>query len=335
MDQGANAAITYSFSSTATAATFSIDGSSGLITTKANLDYETKNNYKFKVTATDGKFSKEADVEIDVRNLNDNDPIFERVYVTSILESKPVTSSVITVKANDKDSFGSLSYSLLNNTATFSINSQTGQIETTVGLDREKVKSYVIGVKVEDGGIPSRAARTTVTVNVGDVNDNAPYFSNTSAKVDVPENKLVNAFHAVKAMDNDIGINAQLTYEIVAGVGSDKFSVHPTTGAVSTAAKLDRENSASYTINIVAKDKGNPSLTSQPFVLSVSVTDENDNAPLFLKSHNETISEGTAVGTDVFEVLTSDQDIGINAEIVYSFGSGNAGNVFKIHNTTG
>ena len=335
MDQGTNAAITYRFSSTATAATFSIDGSSGLITTKANLDYETKNNYKFKVTATDGKFNKEADVEIDVRNLNDNDPIFERVYVTSILESKPVTSSVITVKATDKDSFGSLAYSLLNNTATFSINSQTGQIETTVGLDREKVKSYIIGVKVEDGGIPIRAARTTVTVNVGDVNDNAPYFSNTSAKVDVPENKIVNAFHAVKAMDKDIGINAQLTYEIVAGVGSDKFLVHPTTGAVSTAAKLDRETSASYTINIVAKDKGSPSLTSQPFVLSVSVTDENDNGPLFLKSHNETISEGTAVGTDVFEVLTSDQDIGINAEIVYSFGSGNAGNVFKIHNTTG
>ena len=58
----------------------------------------------------------------------------------------------------------------------------------------------------------------------------------------------------------------------------------------------------SHTISIIAKDKETLSLTSQPFILSISVTDANDNAPCFATMHeNEMISEGAAVGVEVFK----------------------------------
>ena len=292
--------------------------------------------YRFNVTASDGKFSGEAVVEIEVVNLNDNSPSFEKIYYSNVSEDIVVSSRVVTVKANDLDPFGILTYSLVNNTATFSIDSQTGEVKTSSGLDRERINSYVIGVRVEDGGNPKQSAETTITVNVKDVNDNAPYFNITSDNFEIPENTIVNNFYTVTADDKDTGVNAELFYEISVGVGSDKFTINPSTGSVSTTMNLDRESASSYTIAILAKDKGSPSLTSQPFILSISVTDANDNAPFFVKTHrNETISEGAAVGVEVFQAFASDLDIGSNAEIVYSLGGGNTGNVFEIDSTTG
>jgi len=133
-------------------------------------------------------------------------------------------------------------------------------------------------VRVEDGGSPKKHDESTIMVHVDDVNDNAPYFNTTSAKVDIPENTIVNSFYTVVAFDEDMGMNAHLEYEIAAGTGSDKFSINSSTGSVSTAIKLDREAASSYTITVYAKDKGSPSLKSQPFILVVSVSDANDNA---------------------------------------------------------
>ena len=335
-DSGSNAAISYSFSLSTTSKIFSIDAVSGEIKTAASIDYEAVKEYRFNVTASDGTFNTEAEVEIEVVNLNDNSPSFERVYNVSISEDKAVSSRVITVKANDVDPFGMLTYSLVNNTGTFSIDSQTGEVKTTVGLDREKISSYVIGVRVEDGGNPKKSAETTITVDIEDINDNSPYFNKTSDNVEIPENTIVSNFYTITAFDKDTGINAELEFEIVAGAGSDKFSISASTGSLSTAAKLDRESVSSHTISIIAKDKGKPSLTSQPFILSISVTDANDNEPFFTRTHdNETISEGATVGVEVFQVSASDLDIGSNAEVVYSLGGGNTGSVFDIDTTTG
>ena len=335
-DQGTNDAVSYTFSSSATARTFSIDAKTGEIKTATEIDYESVRVYIFNVTASDGKFRTEAEVEIEVVNLNDNSPSFNGSYIANISEDKAVSSTVVFVKASDKDPFGVLTYSLLNNTGAFSIDSQTGRVKTTVGLDREKVSLYVIGVRVEDGGSPKKHDESTIMVHVDDVNDNAPYFNTTSAKVDIPENTIVNSFYTVVAFDEDMGMNAHLEYEIAAGTGSDKFSINSSTGSVSTAIKLSGQSASSYTITVYAKDKGNPSLKSQPFILVVSVSDANDNAPSFTKSYNnESISEGSSVGVEVFQVFATDLDIGNNAEIVYSIGSGNIGNVFGIDNNTG
>ena len=328
--------ISYTFSLPSTANIFSINASTGEIKTASRIDYETTKVYRFNVTASDGTFSAEAEVEIEVVNLNDNSPFFENTYNVSISEDIAVSSIFLTVEAKDVDPFGILTYSLVNNTATFSIDSQTGEVKTTLGLDREKISSYVIGVRAEDGGNPKQSTETTISVDVKDVNDNAPYFSITSDKVEIGENTIVNDFYTVTASDKDTGINAELVYEISVGVGSDKFTINPSNGSLSTVVKLGRSSASSYTITILVKDKGNPSLTSQPFVLSISVIDVNDNAPFFIKEYrNETISEGAAVGVEVFQAFANDLDIGSNAEIIYSLGNGNTGNVFEIDNTTG
>eukprot|EP00794_Sanderia_malayensis_P006323 gene6323-7047_t len=219
-DEGTNSQITYQLDTTAPATAFSINATTGQIFTASALDYEATKSYKFTAIVSDGKFQSSTDVEIEIGNLNDNSPVFDKAYNVNVSEGSAVSSAVLTVVATDKDSFGALTYSLLNSTAFFSIDSQSGQIRTTVGLDRETKSVYFVGVRASDGGSPQLSAQTTVTISVTDVNDNAPYFALSSASVSVSENKLVQSFYTASATDQDAGVNAQIEYSIENGPSS-------------------------------------------------------------------------------------------------------------------
>jgi len=55
-------------------------------------------------------------------------------------------------------------------------------------LDREQRDKYVLRVRVEDAGQPQLSSETTVTVNVRDINDNAPMLSEDIYKRKIKEN---------------------------------------------------------------------------------------------------------------------------------------------------
>lgn len=62
--------------------------------------------------------------------------------------------------------------------------------------------------------------------------------------------------------DADFGPNAELSYRIQRGSFND-FSIDADTGMVVTAGQLDFDRRSSYEINIVAVDKGTPSLSGE------------------------------------------------------------------------
>ena len=89
-----------------------------------------------------------------------------------------------------------------------------------------------------------------------------------------------------------------------------------------------------FRLQIVAKDKGTTPLTSSPLVIDIEVLDANDNSPEFTKdNYTRGISEAISLGSIVEEVQAIDQDIGLNAEVVYSLLTGH--DYFKIDNKTG
>ena len=99
------------------------------------------------------------------------------------------STSVGTPTASDPDSGPSaLSYSITagNAAGIFAINSSTGEITVTdnTNLDYETATQYVLTVEVSDGDLTDSAS---VTINVNDVNDNAPVASN-----DTPRGRYMN-----------------------------------------------------------------------------------------------------------------------------------------------
>jgi hypothetical protein len=123
---------------------FQIDSSTGRITTKSKLDYETKTSYQFKVTAADGGQSVlrgTSSVTVNVVDVNDNKPIFGGPYNARVLENAARGTSVITVNATDKDSGarGDIHYSIVggNIGSAFKIDDRSGAITVNSQLDRE------------------------------------------------------------------------------------------------------------------------------------------------------------------------------------------------------
>ncbi|KAK3739519.1 hypothetical protein QZH41_016191, partial [Actinostola sp. cb2023] len=338
-DVGPNAVVQYQIVSGNIQDAFTIDPSTGEISTKTTLDYETIANYILTVSAMDTKYTSQTRVVIDVININDNSPIFtKRAYSGSVQENSVVLTQILSVSANDKDPFGSLIY-FLNTSYTdsdrFNIDPSSGAISTADSLDRESRDHYVIQVLVIDRGIPARMDDAMVTIDVTDVNDNPPTFTGSAFAVSVFENVTIgSSVFQVNAKDRDLGKNAQISYSLVQR--SAAFSIEPQTGIIRTTVKLDRESTSSYTLQCIAADHGNPRLKSKQVTIRVTVLDVNDNSPVFEKDpYQSNVKEDEAIGSLVSEVLAVDPDLDKAGKVVYSITGGNGDGMFTIANITG
>ena len=104
-DTGSNAEISYSFEKPV--ASFTVDSKTGVIKTAASLDRETKESYRFEVTAVDHgipPLKKKAYVSIRVMDVNDNAPRFKKdKYTATVKEDIRPGERVTQVSAVDKD----------------------------------------------------------------------------------------------------------------------------------------------------------------------------------------------------------------------------------------
>ena len=117
------------------------------------------------------------------------------------------------------------------------------------------------------------------------------------------------------ATDRDTGENGRVRYDIDRRRSDplSHFSVDSVTGEISVRRRLDYEMRESYDLVVVASDNGTQRLQTSAIV-SVSVVDVNDNAPLidvrFVAADGSgRVSEGVRVGDPVARVSVSDPDV--------------------------
>lgn len=173
--------------------------------------------------------------------------------------------------------------------------------------------SYTVHLSITDG---TNRDEASVQVDVLDINDNSPTFLPNPTTVTIPEDLAVgDNVTSVQATDADSDLNGEVRYALLGGAG--RFRIDEETGVITVAAPLDREDQDEYKLEITARDQGHPS-RSTTTTLDVSVTDINDNSPIFSKQQYEvTVSEDATVGTDVLNVTAVDKDEGSNAVVTY------------------
>nr|AYN71348.1 cadherin 1 [Oscarella pearsei] len=322
-DEGTNGVVRY-FVSADTPVPFVIDSVSGVVSATAVLDFETQEDYVFKIYAEDlgspqKRRSDERTVVIDVDDENDNPPIFDSPsYTTNIEENAQVPSSVISVSAQDADkiSKNKLTYSINsgNDQGSFEIKS-TGEIVVAKSLDRERKHVYRMNVSVFDGLFTSS---TSVTVNLDDINDVAPELELISDER-IFENVANSTFVVqVSATDEDIGANKIIRYSLSGQRPAEAFRIDPVSGEIFVNSTLDYESVPRYSLDVVAF---NPNDRSMRDVASfrVNVLDVNDNAPTFLASSlSVSVLENSIVPSDVGQVVAEDRDSGTNGEVIYT-----------------
>uniref|UniRef100_A0AAY5EX24 Cadherin domain-containing protein n=1 Tax=Electrophorus electricus TaxID=8005 RepID=A0AAY5EX24_ELEEL len=265
-------------------------------------------------------------VEVNVLDINDNAPTFlEKSYTLNISELAFTGEKFPLPVAQDADSaVNSVKSYKLSPNEQFSLDVQSGGEQGTISaelvlqktLDREKLPEIQLTLTAVDGGKPARSGILHVVVNVEDVNDNIPAFSEALYKVRVSENSpLGTTVIKLVATDLDEGVNGELVYTLTAGGASkitDLFAIDPIIGEITIKGNLDHEENAAYEIRAQARDKGTPSRRAHCKVL-VEVIDVNDNAPeISVSSVTSPLKEDSAVGTVVALVTVTDKDSGEN-----------------------
>lgn len=231
-------------------------------------------------------------IMIEVQDQNDNYPncSFPKKIIF-LPESSPVGSFVTIVQGidNDEGRNSEMKYSLSDerNSGMFTIIGSSGLITTNTLLDYELQTSITLQVQVEDNGNPKLSSFCLLTINITDINDNTPLFSNATFTFDVFEDVVVSSIVAnLSALDADSGINSRLTFSMLfpSPLVEKTFYLNNETGAIKILTSLDRESHDFYQFCVLVQDNGSPRLSSTAMV-ELAILDINDNHPVFYPRH--------------------------------------------------
>ncbi|XP_066128841.1 protocadherin beta-11-like [Saccopteryx bilineata] len=290
------------------------------------LDYEEQSELSFILTALDGGSpprSGTASVRVVVVDINDNSPEFEQpFYEVKIPENSVLGSQVVGVSARDLDSGknGEISYSFFHASEdirkTFEINQKSGEVILTASLDFETIKSYSIIIQATDRG--GLFGKSTVRIQVMDVNDNAPEVAVSSITSPIPENSPEIVVMVFSIRDRDSGDNGKISCSIPEDLPFMLKSSVENYYTLETKGTLDRERRDEYNITITVTDMGTPRLRTE-HNMTLLVSDVNDNAPAFTQtSYTLFIRENNSPALHIGSVSATDTDAGANAQVTYS-----------------
>ena len=344
LDEGLSGQVVYSLprkpSQIESSSFFGINKNTGWIYLLKPLDFESKEIHELVVTAQDSGFQPlqtSAFVSIRVIDVNDNQPSISLLFLTEsakpeIPENAKIGDLVARISINDPDSKDSLLSDSSSNTGfRVSLSGDEGHfklkttdsivylIVVTSPLDRETKSKFTLRVTATDQGSPPLNTSTVFDLNILDVNDNPPYFNSSVFYATLSE--MADPGTSVFQMQAyDLDIDSRITYSLDThnskSSSSSWFSIDSATGLITTKSQVDCETESSPKLIVTANDG---SLTSATATLIVTISDINDNEPIFDHSfYNATVREDEPVGTCILRVSASDPDCGVNALVNYT-----------------
>ena len=289
----------------------------------------------------------------------------QTMYTFEVLEEQLVGTEVDAVQAIS--TFGlpvtDGTYSI-SNQSHFTIDSSTGVIRTAVVFDRDvlgAILQYTFTVQYTTSGGSFTTPNSTVIVNIQDVNDNPPMFTQLSFTAEVFEKTSPGTgFFNVTATDVDqvlserdsirqpdgttvlgpiryLVTNGRITYTIIDGNELGHFDINNETGTllVGPGADLDIDNITQYNLTVLITDGGGLNDTTDVTVL---ILDANDNAPeiTYPVNYSITIREDVPVGFIVLDgINATDVDFENNSEIEFLIINGDQVDRLTINSASG
>ncbi|XP_077098972.1 protocadherin gamma-C5-like isoform X16 [Siphateles boraxobius] len=358
LDEGINGDVEYSFAVHTPEAiqnVFAINPVTGELVVSKNLDYEISTSYKIDIRARDkGAPVMEGycRVQVNVLDVNDNAP---EITITS--SPKPVREdaaagtmvALINVKDLDSGVNGNITFRMSPGTP-FKLNptfSNHYALVTDSQLDRETFPRYDIELKASDSGSPPLVSSKLITVNILDVNDNPPVFSERVYSVYIKENSAPGSILAsVTASDLDTGENGKIVYSVLdtntreVPVSSYVY-INSENGSIFSMHSFDYEKMKVFNMIVLAKDHGSPSLSSNATV-HVFILDRNDNAPGVIYPStsmgsvpHQRMPRSAKTGHLVTKVTAVDADSGHNAWLFYRLAEATDASLFSVNLHTG
>uniref|UniRef100_A0A3P9L1D7 Protocadherin 1 gamma 32 n=1 Tax=Oryzias latipes TaxID=8090 RepID=A0A3P9L1D7_ORYLA len=354
-DQGSNSRITYSITNTLdnVRRAFNVNEENGQIFIIDDVDFEKSKHFEINLLASDsGGLTDSCKVLVDVKDINDNKPEINIMSKSNVISENAKVNTVVTmINIDDLDSGenGRVECSI-NDKEPFSLISSTNNIYnllTDSELDRETASEYNITVTCSDEGVPSLSSSVTLTLQISDVNDNAPVFERSSYEAYIVENNTPGvSIFTVKATDADWKQNARVSYILedssVNGVPVSSYvSVSADSGVIHAVRSFDYEQIKDFRFCVKAQDGGSPPLSSNVTV-KIQIQDQNDNPPQVLYPVQtagsvvaEMVPRSADVGYLVTKVVAVDVDSGQNAWLSYKLQKATDRALFEVGSQNG
>lgn len=327
-DIGRNGQVSYRLSpyqSEDIIAMFQIDSVNGYLTLAKSLKYEPDKFYRIIIEASDmaeQPLLTQTTVNVKVNDAKNNPPqinvnLFSSPTSAKIPESATRGVAIAHVAVVDDD-IG------MNGIVTCSIGIPEFELQKlgtneykvilAMPLNREAKDKYDVVVMCSDSGTPAQNASSSFLVDVLDVNDNAPHFSEAIYKRSIKENnRFGQKVLEVTALDADLGNNSKIVYSLDQ-IGMYDFVINPKSGEIFANFILDRETTPEIDFKVVATDLGEPPLSSVANV-NLVILDYNDHKPIFTEPHYKfTVLENLPGRTLVGQVVATDKDAGSNGD---------------------
>nr|XP_043888221.1 protocadherin Fat 4 [Solea senegalensis] len=216
----------------------------------------------------------------------------------------------------------------------FHVDQISGVLIVEKPLDYENKKEFTLLLEARDSGSPPFSSFAEIRVNVSDVNDNFPQFTEAEYRCEVFENSPPSWVCDILAIDADSGSYGTVWYNIAEGNDDHFFTIDPENGLLSTTDSLDRENVPEFTLIVEAAEIDNPLYKDRTTVI-IAVLDRNDNPPRFPHIFLAEVPEDSPVGHTVVKVTSTDDDTSPNAVVNYSIADQSDNMAFNIDFTTG
>ncbi|KAK6325872.1 hypothetical protein J4Q44_G00052140 [Coregonus suidteri] len=268
---------------------------------------ESECSFEIEVVILPNDYFRLIKIKIVVKDTNDNAPMFPSPVINiSIPENTLINSRFAIPSATDPDT-GPNSvhrYQLVNGQSAFGLDivetpegEKWPQLIVQQNLDREQKDTYVMKVKVEDGGAPQKSSTAILQVTVTDVNDNKPVFKESQIEVHIPENSPIGtSVVRLQATDADVGANAEIKFMLgtqVSPATKRLFALNGTTGLITVQRPLDREETAVHKLSVLASDG-----SSSPARATI------------------TINRKTQSHTKIALITVSDKDTDVNGKVI-------------------
>ncbi|KAM8902916.1 protocadherin Fat 4 isoform 2-T2 [Spinachia spinachia] len=341
-DTGPNAVINYSLIDQRDDLPFKIDFTTGDITVEKILDREMQDCYIFKVNANDSAWSISTDVTVVITDVNDNPPVFsDHSYSILLPETKDKELFVLQVLALDADigKNSDVLYVIEPQNEQFWVNASSGEIYTKqpLALHTYAFQIYQFSVIAFDCGSIPLYSNTTVTVRLEPFNHYPPMILPFPPRIAIPYHMDVGTeVVQFTAIDQDVNnTSVGIKYVFNGGNAPDLFCIQVDSGKVMLNQSLIDSVNMSFTLSVIAKDQGTPSLSSETNI-TFQITGRNQFPPIFRETDVIfSVPEDLPVGSVIGKMYAEDEDYGPNGAIVYCIAPENPYLPFSVGEASG
>ena len=277
--------------------------STGVVTLKADPDYETQSSYSFTVTATDAAATSNATtVQFSITNVDDIDPtITSAATGTNLVENSGAGQIVYTIVASANDG-GTIASYAIGGTDKDLLTLDGTSVKLTANPDYETKNGYSFWVTATDAA--GTSVEQAVSFNITNVDDTIPTITSGTAGTDLAENSGAGqTVYTIAADANDTGTISDWA---LAGTDQDKLTL--TNNVVTLNADPNYETKNSYSFTVTASDATG---TSAATTVTFSITNVDETAPTITSGDTgTTLAENSGAGQTVYTITADANDDG-------------------------